>query len=478
MGAGNATVTANFTSTANKYYIKFNGNGSTGGSMATQEFTYDEASKALTLCAFVRSNYNFHHWNTRADDTGDSYDDGEAVQNLAPSGTLNLYAIWELQGFPVTYSANGHGTAPAAQVKPLGQNLILQSYVPNQYEDDPLETYVITGDENGGIWTGENGQATSLPHHTYSQQEWNTSSDGTGDSYDSLATYTVDSALSLYAIWDDSEVRDYTYSIPTGTPSREDWGMVVFDANGGLISVPSIEYTFRNRAFVGWYTDPVGGIARDSNSQVVASETVYAHYEDIPFSQVAAPSKADCRKPHYELLGWAASSSAEVPSFAPGINFNPTPDSIIVFPLDSWSGQASGSTMSKDISSWASSLTTRDYFNFEGTVGIVEDNSSIWLSEAFYWDGQERTYELPILGKTITVTLTTSQITVTASDGTPMVDLDFYCGGLEGQTLYAVWGTAGEVYIGGDKYKILIYDGTNWGQYQAYIADGSQWLPY
>ena len=483
MGAGNATVTAIFTKTANTYTVKFNGNGADSGTMADQSFTYDEAAKPLSTNQFIKNNYNFVGWNTKADGTGVSYEPEQSVQNLAPSGVFNLYAVWQLAGFAIQYSANGHGTPPASQIKVVGQNLTLQPYMPDQEESGALETYVITGNANGGTWEGSNGEATSLPHHLYSQYQWNTKSNGTGIVYESQAVYTADSALSLYAIWNDDETREYTYMVPTGTPSKEETAMVVFDANTGAFTstaVP-IQYGYRNRAFEGWYTDPSAGIARDSSSQVIADETVYAHYVDSPFSSIFTPAKSSCSKEHYELLGWAKNSSSTVPDYAPGIEIQPTSDEIVTVTLDSWADSSASSHMTHDISSWSNNLSSEDYFRMSGKIGVVQDNQQIWqkFSSAFYWvwsEGQIRMYSFSDLN--ITLALTPTAVSLSGNYDELLVDLTFSIGGLSGQYLYAVWGTKGEVYIGGEKYAILIYDGESWGQYQAYIAEGSRWIPY
>ncbi len=112
--AGDVTLYAKWT--ANTYEVAFNGNGSTGSSMTNQTFTYDAAEKALTKNAFERAytvtydadggttvattaanttaTYTFKEWNTKADGSGTTYADEASVQNLATSGTFNLYAQW------------------------------------------------------------------------------------------------------------------------------------------------------------------------------------------------------------------------------------------------------------------------------------------------------------------------------------------------------------------------------------------------
>lgn len=477
-GAGNATVTATFTKTANTYTVKFNGNGADSGSMANQSFVYDEAAKPLSANQFIKNNYNFIGWNTKADGTGVSYEPEQSVQNLAPSGVLNLYAVWQLAGYAIQYNANGHGTPPASQIKVVGQNLTLQPYMPDQEETSPLEVYTITGDANGGTWEGSNGDATSLPRHLYSQYQWNTKSNGTGIIYESQAVYTADVALSLYAIWNDNETREYTYMVPTGTPSFSQTLTVTFDANTGDFegAATSTAYGSRNCEFEGWYTDPSGGVVRNSSSQVLASETVYAHYVDSPFSSIFTP--ASCSKTGFELLGWAKNSNSTVPDYAPGIEIQLTSNDVTIV-SDSWIDSSPSNFITHDISSWASDFNSENYFRMSGKIGVVQDNQQIWrnISSEFYWvwsEGQIRAYSFSDLS--ITLILTPTVFSLAGNFDELLVDLNFSIDPY--QYLYAVWGTKGEVYIGGEKYKILIYDGENWGQYQAYIAEGSRWIPY
>ena len=113
------TLTAHWT--ANSYTVKFDGNGSTGGATADQQFTYGTAQN-LTQNGFVRAytvtyksalsstkfdgaqkesvdktvSYTFDKWNTAADGQGTSYEDKQSVNNLTSvaGGTFQLYAQW------------------------------------------------------------------------------------------------------------------------------------------------------------------------------------------------------------------------------------------------------------------------------------------------------------------------------------------------------------------------------------------------
>lgn len=109
----NGTVTLYAKWTANTYYVAFNGNGSTSGSMSNQTFTYATA-KSLTTNAYskddvvtfnpnggscgttsVSKNATFLGWATSADGAK-VYDDKQSVSNLTSTAgaTVNLFAKW------------------------------------------------------------------------------------------------------------------------------------------------------------------------------------------------------------------------------------------------------------------------------------------------------------------------------------------------------------------------------------------------
>ena len=107
-GNGNVTLYAQWT--ANTYYVKFNGNGSTSGSMSNQTFTYDKAQN-LTANAFAKTGYTFAGWATSASGSV-AYTDKQSVKNLTSSNgaTVNLYAKWNVVSYTITYNENGGNT--------------------------------------------------------------------------------------------------------------------------------------------------------------------------------------------------------------------------------------------------------------------------------------------------------------------------------------------------------------------------------
>lgn len=89
---------------ANRYTVRFNGNGSTSGSMADQNFFYDIAQN-LSANGFSRTGYSFSGWNTKDDGTGTSYAAGAQVRNLLSENNafVTLYAQWTKEQYTITF---------------------------------------------------------------------------------------------------------------------------------------------------------------------------------------------------------------------------------------------------------------------------------------------------------------------------------------------------------------------------------------
>ena len=78
--------------TTNIYTIQYNANGGSG-SMSDTTTVYGEMV-ALKNCVFTKAGHNFKGWSTTSNGAV-QYTDKESVKNLAYSGTVILYAIWE-----------------------------------------------------------------------------------------------------------------------------------------------------------------------------------------------------------------------------------------------------------------------------------------------------------------------------------------------------------------------------------------------
>lgn len=78
------------------YIIEYKGNGATGGSMTNTRCTYDEPQN-LKDNNYTRYGYVFTSWNTRADGTGQSFQNQQEILNLTQNDeqSIQLFAQWE-----------------------------------------------------------------------------------------------------------------------------------------------------------------------------------------------------------------------------------------------------------------------------------------------------------------------------------------------------------------------------------------------
>jgi uncharacterized repeat protein (TIGR02543 family) len=98
----------------NKYKIKYNGNGATGGSMKNVTVCKYGSTYTLAKNKYKRTGYVFEGWNTKKNGKGDFYEDGEDIRNItAKNGkTITLYAQWSKKAYSIKYVSGG-GTVPS-----------------------------------------------------------------------------------------------------------------------------------------------------------------------------------------------------------------------------------------------------------------------------------------------------------------------------------------------------------------------------
>lgn len=241
--------------------------------------------------------------------------------------------------YTVSYSANGHGTAPQAQTKTHDVALTLQPFISNVTTGGTNATVTITGNANGTTWNGSHGSATyTTERHVYSQTSWK-ANDGT--TYSSRGSYTANAATTMTAQWSDTKTNaaGTSYTLPTGTPTKSPTTtsiVISFNSNGGNsskiseVSSQQITYTFD-----GWYTAASGGTRRTDSSRVTAEETVYAQMTATAgaYSAVTCPTVAECIRYGYELLGWSTDSMATNPTYLPGQSISNITGPIILYAI-------------------------------------------------------------------------------------------------------------------------------------------------
>lgn len=151
------------------YTVSYNANGGAGA--PTNQTKWYGTNLTLSSTTPTRTGYSFSKWNTKADGSGTSYSAGATYSGNA---ALTLYAIWTANTYVVTYNANGGTGAPANQTKTYGVDLTLSTTIPT------LTNYNFLG--------------------------WSTSANG-GVVYQAGATYTSNSAVTLYAVWELAYVK-------------------------------------------------------------------------------------------------------------------------------------------------------------------------------------------------------------------------------------------------------------------------------
>lgn len=222
----------------NTYTVTFDANGGSG-TMEPQTFTHGK-SQPLSYLGFTRDGYIFKGWATTPDGKVEYY---KTNTPILITRDMTLYAVWEIKEYYVIFFANG------------GTGQMTSKHYQHDIPDSlPKNTFTRAG---------------------YTFIGWATSSDGQ-IAYSDEAIISIKNNMSLYAIW---EKDIYT---------------VVFDANGGIGTMPSQSFTYgkpqllnknkfthENHWFKGWATSPDGKkVYRDQEQVSVSSNmTLYAVWE-------------------------------------------------------------------------------------------------------------------------------------------------------------------------------------------------------
>lgn len=269
---------------ANTYTIAFNGNGNTGGSTANETMTYD-AAKALTVNGFTKTHYHFAGWNSKADGSGTAYADNASVKNLASSGTVTLYAQWEIDKHYLDMNGYLDGKG-SGNIKDFGTADIyingnkVADDVDDYYAQWPYgTTYEIkdikakTGKTYDGVYSGsikgtigDSNIGVNLKFHTNTYTIKYSAGGGSGSMNDTAMTYGTAKTLSAnqftrngytFSGWSDSDGKSYSAEQSVNNLTATDKGTVTmtakwkpntysvsFNANGGNGSMSSESMTY------------------------------------------------------------------------------------------------------------------------------------------------------------------------------------------------------------------------------------------
>lgn len=294
---GNKTVYAKWT--ANKYIIKFTGNGANSGSMAAMTNRLYNQTYALTANAYKRTGYTFTGWNTRADGKGTQYANKASVRNLTSVNgkTIALYAQWVKTKYTISYSLLGgtnsksnptyyyySGTAIALKNPSrkgytfngwyttakftTKSNVINAGSAGNKtfYAKWTVNKYNIKFNGNGAI----SGAMSALTNRVYTSAYklpavaykrtgytftgWNTRADGKGTKYANGATVkgicsVNGGTVTLYAQWSKIKYK-ISYVLDGGENNSANLAYYYYSGNKITLYNP----TKTGYTFAGWYT--------------------------------------------------------------------------------------------------------------------------------------------------------------------------------------------------------------------------------
>ena len=147
--------------TATAVGVHFDANGGTG-SMDMQLFGLN-AQQNLSANTFTRDGYSFAGWNTKADGTGDSYTDGQAM-TFATAGEITLYAQWTLASRVATDIIRGLVNNLGDYEIDFRKKAIVSDDIAtangngvNKYTENGQDVYYFRGQvtNNNVIWAGK-----------------------------------------------------------------------------------------------------------------------------------------------------------------------------------------------------------------------------------------------------------------------------------------------------------------------------------
>ncbi len=253
------------------YTIKFNGNGSTSGSMSSMKMSYGTA-KNLTANAFTKTGHSFSGWNTKADGSGTSYSNKQSVKNLTKTNgaTVNLYAQWSPYKLKVSFNANGG--AISSDTYYLSSKVVYKEADSTKY----IQTWTYNKTKDNGL---TNAGTFGLYKTGYTFKSWGTTSSGgtTFSQSDNTITptdlnsgiKTGDVSMTLYAQW-----KPNTYTIKfngNGSTSGSTASLsMTYDVAKNLTANGFVKSGYH---FTGWNTKADGSGTSYYNKQSVKNLT-------------------------------------------------------------------------------------------------------------------------------------------------------------------------------------------------------------
>lgn len=282
------------------YNIVFDGNGESDGLMDSIEVSVDENVK-LPQNEFSKLHYVFNGWNTKADGTGEHYDDMSVINAHNDKEIIVLYAQWIGEEIVITFDPNGGEVNPTTKIIHYGETYgelplpykensafsywICKSVVISSYSNysDSCKILKASWDENaynlvyyanGGTLNGYVTGALSdtmvaisirknydqkfkkdiFVRDGYNFVGWNTKVDGTGDSYsaDEIVNFTnvEKSKVELYAQWEKPKAK-ITYCLGSSCTNKNEKEYEI----GQSVKIETCPIELVGYDFISWNTE-------------------------------------------------------------------------------------------------------------------------------------------------------------------------------------------------------------------------------
>lgn len=250
VGTASATATKTTTYTFSKWNTAANGSGTnyaagasyTANANATMyaQWTGSASTTSVTLPTPSRTGYAFNGWYT-AKSGGTKI--GNAGASYTPTAAITLYAQWTIITYTITYNKGTYGTGTnTTATKTYGVELKLKDAI-----------FTRTG---------------------YTQKGWSTAQAGESKAYDLKASYTANSAKTLYPYWEaNTYAVTYNANGGSGAPSAQT------KTYGVTLPLSSTKPTRSGYNFIQWNTKADGtgtNYASGGNYTANAAATLYA----------------------------------------------------------------------------------------------------------------------------------------------------------------------------------------------------------
>lgn len=326
-----------------RYYVSYDANGGTGAPETHYHF-YDEEI-TLSTEEPTRPGYFFMGWSTEASAIDPQYLPGWVISG---NHNLTLYAIWMsdphyIPTYTVSYNANGGTNPPYDQVARIGSSLEIPYEYPSRFGYNFLGWSINRSASSAEYLPGEFYSAdVDITLYAVWEESEVFSGEGVGNFEDTAYIDYADASVCYTFIPDsnaeyciasesDDDVIVYLYDVDGNQLAEDDdsgdmWNFRLtyhFSANETYY----IYVRFCNESLVGSIDFSVSkafSITYDANGGTGAPETQYHFFDEYVTLSTNEPTRSG-----YFFDGWAESPTATEPQYFPGDDCNRNADLVL-----------------------------------------------------------------------------------------------------------------------------------------------------